>query len=209
VVEVSLEASWLDRLLGRGAWRPLPFHLSLDEEADIRACLELGHRVGGTFNGKSYFAGDNVRQHLEELMQPRLHFFYAEHLLGLWNEMNDRKDRARELYQQALEHAPIILVQRYEHEDGRPHAGALVHHLGIECNRVENNGLDPRLVLDFYNLTTDSDGCVRLPVYDTVYRLSSASIDIGGLEASYPTLGWFKAQTRVALLPPAKVARKR
>ena len=66
----------------------------------------------------------------------------------------------------------------------------------IECNRVENHWLD-QINLEFLNLRTDANGCIYLPVYDTVFRRSSVSTPYG-YTVDFPTLGWCQtsAQSR-------------
>ena len=130
-------------------------------------------------------------------------FFYAEYLLGLWHEINGRSDASREYSGLALQHAPVVLVMCYEFSDGRPLAGVSIQNLAVECNRVHNGSLDPSLILEFYDSTTDKDGCVRLPVYDTVYRLSSASFP-NGFMAEYPKMGWFQGAGKLAYFPQSR-----
>ena len=98
----------------------------------------------------------------------------------------------------------MTLVQRFDHPDGTPLVGAYVRSVEVECNRVRGGSLDPSLKLEFFDLVTDADGCVRLPVYRTVYRLSGISHP-RGYKAEFPTLGWFETRGRVGLLPAAVV----
>jgi hypothetical protein len=204
IVKTSLEQTLVGRWLRGGAWRELPFTLSPQEEKDLRVCERLRRKVRSSVNGKVEFTGAEVRQELEGLLRQSPRFFYAEYLLGLWLEMDGTTEASARYYRFALEHAPVTLVQRYEFEDGRPLARVSIQHLAVECNRVQNGSLNPNLNLQFYDLITDKDGCVRLPVYETVYRLSSASYP-SGFEANFPELGWFEARGRVGLLPPVKV----
>jgi hypothetical protein len=205
VVETTLETSDLMKFLSGGRnWRNLPFTLDAAEREDLATCLRLAADVRSTLNGVSSFTDASARAQLEAVLARRPDFFYAEYLLGLWHTMNGDAARGREYYARALEHAPVVLVQRYELADGRPLAGARVDTFQVECNRVRNGSLDPSLKLTFFDLTTDAHGSIRVPVYDTVYRLFNTSHP-EGYAATYPRLGWFESPGRVGLLPVAGV----
>lgn len=72
--------------------------------------------------------------------------------------------------------------------------------MSIESNRVKNHSLDPSLELEFFDLLTNSNGEVAVPVYDTVFRLSSRSYP-AGYDTEMPRLGWFSAKSRIGVLP--------
>ena len=207
VQSTSLEQTGLMKLVVGGAWRNLPFDIDPAEESDLIACLKLASNVLAMVDGESRFRADGVRQKLESLIAWRPNLFYAEYLLGLWHEMNGHAEPSRHHYARALERAPVTLVQRYELEDGTPLVGALVQSFEIECNRVKGHSLNPELKLRFHNLITDENGCIFLPVYDTVYRRSAASHP-NGFDAEFPRVGWFEASGTSSLLPPAKVSRR-
>src|SRR5262245_38720545 len=82
---------------------------------------------------------------------------------GLWHQKSGAKDTALTHYARAAEHAPVVLIQRYELKDGRPLARCTIESIQIECNRVQKGSLDPSLNLVFCDLVTDAAGCVRLP----------------------------------------------
>jgi hypothetical protein len=63
------------------------------------------------------------------------------------------------------------------------------------------------LQLLYPNLETDAEGYVYLPVYDTVYRATSMTYP-DGHGARYPSLGWFKAASRIGVLPQVVVTPK-
>jgi len=205
VVQTTLETSPLMKFLSGGRnWRNLDFTLTSAEREDLALCLDLAAEVHDTTNGVSAFADPSTKTQLESVLARRPNFFYAEYLLGLWHEKTGDASRAREYYAKALEHAPVVLVQRYELPDGRPLAGARIATFQVECNRVRNGNLNPTLKLTFFDLTTDADGAIRLPVYDTVYRLFNTSHPAAHT-ADYPRLGWFESETRIGLLPRAAV----
>lgn len=209
VVETTLETSALTKFLSGGRnWRNLPFTLDPDEREDLAVCLHLAADVRTTFNGVSSFADPSAKAQLDAVLKRRPEFFYAEYLLGLWHAMNGETDRAAQYYARALEHAPVVLVQRYELPDGRPLTGGRIDTFQVECNRVQNGSLNPSLKLTFFDLTTDREGCIRVPVYDTVYRLFNTSHP-DGFVATYPRLGWFESKGRVGVLPTAGVKPER
>lgn len=205
VAETTLQTSPLMKFLSGGRnWRNLDFTLTSAEREDVATCLDLAGEVRNTTDGVSAFTDPAVRAKLEAILDRRPEFFYAEYLLGLWHEKTGDAGRARDYHVKALDHAPVILVQRYELSDGRPLTGARIETFQVECNRVRNGILNPSLKLTFFDLTTDSDGAIRLPVYDTVYRLFNTSHP-AGYTADYPRLGWFESEGRIGLLPVAKV----
>jgi hypothetical protein len=204
VMPTTLETNALERLLGRGNWRDLGFTLTPEHAEALKKCQFLAVKVRSTVNGVSPFTDETCRWELEKVLQDAPDCFYAEHLLGLWRQMNGEQAAAEVHYASALASAPVVLVQRFELDDGRPLAGAEAPELEIECNRVEGSALDPSLKLTFFKLTTDSEGCVRLPVYKTVYRLTAAASP-PGFETHWPATGWFQSRGRTGLLPTATV----
>jgi hypothetical protein len=208
VVETTLETSSLMKFLSGGRnWRNLPFTLDAAEREDLAVSLRLAGDVRTTLNGVSSFSDPSARAQLEAVLARRPDFFYAEYLLGLWHAMNGDAARGHTHYARALEHAPVVLVQRYELADGRPLVGARIDTFQVECNRVQNGSLNPSLKLTFFDLTTDAGGSIRVPVYETVYRLFNTSHP-DGCTATYPRLGWFESPGRVGLLPAARVQRE-
>ena len=103
---------------------------------------------------------------------------------------------------QAYRHAPRVIVQRYENAEGDPIVGAEVPSFELECNRVENSSLNPSPKLVYFNLVTDEEGAIYLPVYDTVLRATSKSYP-KDIPVNYPTLGWFECRGRAGLMPVA------
>jgi beta-lactamase regulating signal transducer with metallopeptidase domain len=195
VKETSLEGFF-------GGWRNLPFQLSDAEAAAIAKCLELAQQHRSTHNDVNQFTVPEVRASLEAILAANPELFYAEYLLGTWHRMNGDNAAADAFLRSAYRHAPVVVIQRYEDAKGKPIASAPVRHYALECNRVQGGSLDPSLELEYFGLTTDADGCIYLPVYDTVYRRNAmASLD--GYDVNYPRLGWFKSRGKVAMLPVA------
>ena len=112
--------------------------------------------------------------------------------------------RATTLLEAAYEHAPVIVVQRFAFADGSPLANTPIPAFSLECNRVRKGSLDA-LTLPYVDLKTDADGCIYLPVYNTVYRTTDMTWPHGYLVA-WPTMGWFETRRKVAILPEATVA---
>ncbi|MBL7646731.1 MAG: hypothetical protein JNK74_11130 [Candidatus Hydrogenedentes bacterium] len=187
-----------------GGWRNLPFKLSDGDAEAIAQCLELTQRYNAIHNRVNRYSLPEVRESLEALLSKHPEFFYVEHLLGTWHQMNGNTAVAEDYFLRSYRHAPVVLIQRYEHADGSPIVGAAIRKFEIECNRVQGGSLDPSLNLKYFDLTTDSEGCVYLPVYDTVYRTSTRSFP-EGFDVSYPKLGWFESRGKAAMLPTAGV----
>ena len=205
VVETTLEQTGILKWLGVRAWQDLPFTLTAEEVRDVDRCVALVRRINTTHNDVSPFTAETTKQELETILRARPGFFYAEYLLGLWHQEQGDRARGETLYAQALEHAPAVLVQPYRFRDGRPLAGSVIARMEIECNRVRNGWLDPSLKLAFFNLRTDGQGNVRVPVYRTVYRVSSVS-NPDEFDTEYPRLGWFETRGKTGILPAATVA---
>lgn len=188
-----------------GAWRNLPFTLDQAEEADAKSCIALARKTRSLFNGKSEFSEPATRIALEDILKRRPGYFYAEFLLASWHRNSGDPLEAARLLDSAYQHAPVIVVQRFALADGSPLADTPIASFALECNRVENHSLDPSLKLLYYDLRTDADGCIYLPVYNTVYRSDDmASPD--GYTVNFPKLGWFETSRKVGLLPVATVA---
>jgi hypothetical protein len=194
----------LKRSLGRRGWRNLPLKLSPDEEAAVTQCVKLMMRLNHSALGpKAGMREPAVRDELGSILRQHPDLFYAEYALGLWHQLHGESSDADRYFKLAYRHAPVVLVQTYQFDDGRPLANTPVGMIDIECNRVENGNLDPHLHLFFPAQTTDDRGRVYLPVYDTVYRVSSMTYP-GGYNLTTATLGWFES-SKLGLLPPATV----
>ena len=144
---------------------------------------------------------------LEGLLARHPGLFHAESMLALWHRRRGDATAAADHAARAERLAPVVLVQRFEREDGTPLVGGRVQSMQVECNRVVGGSLDPSLKLTFFDLTTDNEGSVRLPVYKTVYRLYSVGHP-AGYDLDLPRLGWFEARGKVGLLPVATVRPK-
>jgi hypothetical protein len=195
----------LKSTFGKG-WRNLSFTLSLDEEAAVNECVTLAQRNNSMLNGKTRFAEPEVRQQLEAILRRHPNFFYAEYLLAMWHRNDGSAEEAERYQRLAIAHAPVVLIQSYVSAYGPPLANMDVGRIEIECNRVQNGNLNPSLRLVFPGCETDEHGRVYLPVFDTVYRLSSISYP-EGYELVVPSLGWFESR-KVGLLPTAVAHHK-
>jgi beta-lactamase regulating signal transducer with metallopeptidase domain/ankyrin repeat protein len=181
-----------------GGWRNLPFKISADEELAVKRCRRLFIR----WHNMEPDVADNARKELEAVLSEWPGFFYPEFLLGMWHRDYGDKAVGKEFIKKAYEHAPVILVQKYQDENGEPLSGLRIQTYDIECNKVRKRSLS-QCNLKFRDLVTDENGCIYVPVYDTVYRIYSTSFP-SGYNIAYPTLGFFKAKSKVALMPTAK-----
>ena len=183
-----------------GGWRNLPFDLEPEEEAAVRDCVEISQRMRSRHNGVVEFTKVESRDDLDAILKKHPECFYAKHLLGTWHRINGDQQRATELINESLQQAPVVLSRRYATGDGKPVGKIDVGTIVIECNRVQNGSLDPSLRLAFVAMVTDADGFINVPVYDTVYRLSSWSHP-KGYDAEAKSMGWFKSKVKVGVLP--------
>lgn len=183
-----------------GGWRNLPFKLEPEQEAAIQACHDIAQRMRRRHNGMLEFTKIESCDDLNDILKEHPDCFYAKHLLGTWHRLNGDKPLATKLINESLQQAPVVLSRRYATGDGKPVAGLSVGAISIECNRVQRGSLDPSLKLEFVAMVTDADGVVRVPVYDTVYRLSSWTHP-SDYSAESKSLGWFESKAKNGLLP--------
>lgn len=181
-----------------GGWKNLSFEISAEEEQSVKKCTKL---LIKWYSPDAIRSGE-IRKELESVLLERPSFFYPEFLLGMWHRDYGDKQVGRELIKKAYEHAPVILVQKYQDENGEPITGLEIQTYNVECNKVKKGSLS-QFDLKFRDLIADDDGCIYVPVYDTVYRRSATSLP-SDYNIAYPTLGWFKAKSKVALMPIAK-----
>jgi len=199
VKKTTLESMW-------GGWRNLPFEISVEEENDLKKCIEMVKYPYG--NKKKNFIKEETREDLEQMIESRPDLFYAEFLLGCWHRINGNTIKAEEYINLSLERAPVVLIQQYNFKDGTPLQNTGITQYALECNRVKKGYLDPSLELYYPFLKTDKNGAIYLPVYDTVYRRNSMSSP-KNYNAKYPRAGWLKSRKKAGLLPGATVTEKR
>jgi hypothetical protein len=172
----------------------------------LRECLEIGQRTRRSGSGGQKFADPQTLDDLKAILGRQPDCFYAEFLLAQWYRERKDFDEADRWLKAAYDHAPMILVRRFELADGRPMADTFILNTTIECRRAgAAAGAHP--VLGFYYLRTDAQGCLYLPVYDTVCQ-HFGMINPDGYDVALPPLGLLQAKTKVALLPVAKVTPK-
>ncbi|MEZ6088017.1 MAG: hypothetical protein R3C05_08335 [Pirellulaceae bacterium] len=198
VVRTSLEGTF-------GGWRNLSFDPPAEELAILEACEAIVTKYRSSYHvdneSRLRFDDHSTREELEEIVKRKPGFFYPQHLLATWHRRNGDPEMARKLFASAFENAPVILSQRYQNGEDAPIEGLTIPEFSIECNRVQNRSIDQSLRLQFIDLTTDSNGEIKVPVYETVYRLSSRSIP-QGYSTEMPRLGFFEAESRVGQIPP-------
>ncbi|MCA9059900.1 MAG: hypothetical protein KDA85_15440, partial [Planctomycetaceae bacterium] len=189
-------------LSGLFGWKNLPFQPDPEELAIIEECREIRIRWRSTYGNdqRRRFDDDETRIQLETMLERRPQFFYVQHLLGTWHRRNGDLAQAKQLLESALKNAPVVLTQRYRAGDGTPLTELPIEEMEIECNQVHNHSLDPSLRLGFIDLTTDAQGEISVPVYDTVYRLSMRAHP-RGYDTDMQRLGWFRSRARIGQLP--------
>lgn len=195
--------SWVAKL---GIERSLPLVLSAGEEQALRRAIELSRLIRGQLASGVRFGDTRLRDELRQMLRLRPRLFYAQHVLAAWHLAQGEEGAARELRRQAEAAAPVVLVQGFETARGGPLVGARIPLLTVENNRMQHSVLDTSLRLEYVGLVTDEAGRVRLPVYDTLYRLVNDSHP-PGYRASYKPFGWFYKEERIAELPVATVER--
>ena len=196
VNETSLE-EW-------GGWRNLDFQIDAEEAAAVKKCNEIAQAYFSTNNNKKVFDQQETREALKAILEERPDFFYAQQLLGTWYRRHGDLKRSTALLNAALANAPVVLTQKYQAGNGAPMQGLQIPQLEIECNRVQNHSLDPSLKLKYVDLLTDADGNLKLPVYDTVYRITTLGHP-SGYSIENDNLGWFESQATNGVLPDVLV----
>lgn len=209
VVKTDLAVTGPSKLLHGGRnWKDLPFHLDSEEELAVERCVEIAKRVRSQVNDMSRFLEEQARVDLEQLLAERPDFFYAQFLLGAWHRAHGHDEVAIRLTGEALSNAPTIIALQYVDPTGAPAADLPIQGFALECNRVQAGYLDPSLKLYYPALVSDTEGFVYLPVYDTVYRADDMAHP-SGYDAAYPTLGWFRARSKIGVVPPVVVTRQK
>ena len=130
-------------------------------------------------------------------------------MLAFWHRRQGNAAEADSHARRRSGLAPVVLVQRFERSDGTPLVGGgkdpeVPGRVQPCAERLARPGMQ----LTFFDLTTDHEGCIRLPVYRTVYRLHGVSHP-EGYSLDLPQLGWFEARGKVGLMPAATVRHER
>jgi len=151
--------------------------------------------------GSTAFTDQTCRDELEKI-DSETPTFYTRYLLARWYELNHDTEQAQELYQQAFDLAPKVLILSYTTPKGAPVTNLELDRVEIGCDRVREKGrvLDQRLVLVYPKLTTDSLGRVYLPVYDTACRPVWLPKPIGYTTEYAQNEGWFNLPSRTGLI---------
>ncbi|GAB4192641.1 MAG: hypothetical protein Kow00105_06710 [Phycisphaeraceae bacterium] len=151
--------------------------------------------------GSKTFTEPSCRDELEKL-DAASPTFYTRYLLARWYELNHDTESAQDLYEQAIELAPKVLVLSYTTPKGEPVVGLGLGRVEIGCDRVREDGrvLDQRLVLVYPGMTTDSAGRVYLPVYGTACRPVLLPKPAGYTTAYTQDEGWFNLPSRTGLI---------
>jgi|GEM_PF-2657276 beta-lactamase regulating signal transducer with metallopeptidase domain len=196
----------LEGVFGR---RNLPFQIDADEEAVLAECQSVAFEYFHTRRDGPVFLEDAARDRLEAVLKQRPGYFYAQYLLGSWHRMNGNLEEGRRLTEQALRTAPAVLTQRCHFGNDDPLVGVEIPRMEIECNRVRDadGAINQTLKLTFIGLITDANGEIHMPVYDTVYRLSSRSYP-AGYDTESKSLGFFETNARIGVIPHVLVWKR-
>ena len=188
-------------LEGWFGWKNLKFQISEEEESRVKELRTIAQTYFHTRDDVRQFDEPDTRERLEIILKEQPEFFYAQHLLGMWQLRNGDAQEGQRLIDLALKSAPVVLSRRYRFGNDEPLKNIEIQRTEIECNRVQNNSLDPSLHLMYPALVTDNDGRIRIPVYDTVFRSSSHSWPDGYHVEETENLGRFKSKTHIGILP--------
>lgn len=181
-----------------------PLQLDARQEKVLAECIKLSRLVNHRVNGVAKFDATTTRDELltwREQMSPA---FYAEFLLAKWHDRQGDASEAERWMKQSLEHAPVVLVRRYELLDGKPLAHTVVGELGVECRMKTRTSANDYEELKYIDLTTDEDGRVYLPCYDTRIRCNSVQHP-AGYDVELGRHGYLELEARYNLLPPIRL----
>jgi beta-lactamase regulating signal transducer with metallopeptidase domain len=170
------------------------------EEDAVGACITLSKLTRHTRNGVAQFDLPKTKAELVALQKTMATPFYAEYLLSKWHERQGHAQEARQFMQQALEHAPLVLVRTYQFMDGKPLARTSVGTLGVECRMKTAASSNSSKTLEFIDLVTDDRGRIYLPAYDTKIRCNGVQHP-DGYEIETGRHGYLECHARYNLLP--------
>jgi hypothetical protein len=181
--------------------------LDAGQETALATCINLSRLIDHSVNGVAKFddptTGDQLRTWQRKMFPP----FYAEFLLAKWHERRGDVDEAKRRMEEALEHAPAVLVRRYQFMDGAPLAQTKVGTLGVECRMKTPTSTDTSRTLEYIDLVTDDKGQVYLPCYDTRIRCNGVQYP-KGYEIETGRHGYLDVSARYGLLPTIYVWKK-
>ncbi len=170
------------------------------EEDAVKACITFSKLTRHTRNGVAQFDLPEVKDKLLALQKSMSQPFYAHYLLSKWHERQGHAQEAQQFMQQALEHAPLVLVRTYQFMDGKPLARTPVGTLGVECRMKTATSSNDSKTLEFIDLVTDDRGRVYLPAYDTKIRCDGVQHP-HGYEIETGRHGYLECHARYSLLP--------
>jgi beta-lactamase regulating signal transducer with metallopeptidase domain len=139
-------------------------------------------------------------------------FFYPEYLLGNWYRLNGNDELANHWISKSLADAPAIVAFRLQNPDGTP---ANVDGFRVCFNlesaiQIRPGGGTSIPNLNYYQLASDSDGCVYLPMFKHTYGpfgggcwISSGSTNKFVIMTS--TLGSLQFPEKISVLPPVTI----
>ncbi|MEM9416402.1 MAG: hypothetical protein AAGA29_13140 [Planctomycetota bacterium] len=192
-------------------YRKANFPLSDSDEAMLHQAVWLAQQ-------DDFFTNENYYDSLLEWAEHYDTQFYPPYLVAEWLRVNDRADEAEPWRILAFERATGAIVQHIQYEDGTPAAEHSIPGVAIAYDRVIDGELDTTLRLIYPAPTTDDQGDLYLPTFQSVYRLTDPATPLGAQTASYPryltllpqtatrqTPNWFSAPSRVGRLPDAVV----
>lgn len=101
----------------------------------------------------------------------------------------DQKDPYFKAMQRSFADAPAVLVLQYEDQAGHPLVRHPIGNIELTFARKADDVLDDTLRLTYHRASTDKQGRVYLPVFDTPLQVS-VKPDPPGYAAEYPFSGW-------------------
>ncbi len=197
VTEASSSPGLLESLVkGRGP------SLVLDgtDFADLKDCVDASRLTRRKRSGIADFTLESTRDTLQGLCGTVAYPFYAEWLLAKWYDVNQDANEAATWMSQALIHAPVVLVRKYELMDGHPLANKAVGRLSVEYRLSTPTQSNTSLTLEYPHLTTDEKGQVYLPGFDTRIRCNGVEWP-KGYEVETGRHGYLALHARFNLLP--------
>lgn len=135
--------------------------------------------------------------------------FYYDYLMGRsFSVERGRNQSADRLLADAYRQAPKVLVWRFVDDAGKPLVDRNVGTIELVVVRLRDDVMDESLRLVYPDLTTDADGRVLLPVYDTVCSLGDSTRWAEGIAVEHELTRWFESPGRVGALPDAVVVER-
>lgn len=177
----------------------LPFEVSLQEASAVYDLASIARQWNETGKDPA-----TIQRSLDA------ETFYQHYLFGRWHARNGDPELAEQHLTRAYSLAPKALVWRFVDQTGRPLADQPIGDIELIMVRLHDDKLNEGLRLVYPDMTTDGDGRVWLPVYDTVYAFGTwGASEMTGLPnkvaIEHESTQWFESPGQVGSLPDAVV----